>query len=142
MAGSLNKVMVIGNVGRDPEMRYLQNGTPVTNFSVAASHSWTSPDGEKREETEWFSIVAWNKLAEVCNQLVSKGRKVYIEGRLRTHSWEAQDGTKKYRTEVVASTMILLDKRPQSAVADDTESVPGQAPVAGPDESGFDDIPF
>jgi single-strand DNA-binding protein len=134
MAGSLNKVMVIGNVGRDPEMRYLQNGTPVTSFSVAASRNWTSPDGERREETEWFNVVAWNKLAETCNQLITKGRKVYIEGRLRTHSWEGQDGQKRYRTEVVATTMILLDSRPRAAA--------DEAPAAVPDEVEPDDIPF
>ncbi len=134
MAGSLNKVMIIGNVGRDPEMRYLQNGTPVTSFSVAASRTWTTPEGERREETEWFNVVAWNKLAETCNQLVTKGRKVYIEGRLRTHSWEGQDGQKRYRTEVVATSMILLDSRPRV-----TEAVAEPAAV---DEVEPDDIPF
>jgi len=134
MAGSLNKVMIIGNVGRDPEMRYLQNGTPVTSFSVAAGRTWTTPEGERREETEWFNVVAWNKLAETCNQLITKGRKVYIEGRLRTHSWEGQDGQKRYRTEVVASSMILLDSRPR--VAANVEE-PGVVEDVEPD-----DIPF
>jgi len=134
MAGSLNKVMIIGNVGRDPEMRYLQNGTPVTSFSVAASRTWTTPEGERREETEWFNVVAWNKLAETCNQLITKGRKVYIEGRLRTHSWEGQDGQKRYRTEVVANSMILLDSRPRVAA---TVEEPAVAEDVEPD-----DIPF
>jgi single-strand DNA-binding protein len=133
---SLNKVMVIGNVGRDPEMRYLPNGTPVTSFSVAAGHSWRTPDGDTREETEWFNVVAWNKLAETCNQLITKGRKVYIEGRLRTRSWDGQDGQKHYRTEVVANTMILLDSRPRTAPAPN-----GDEPVPA-DEVEPDDIPF
>ncbi len=136
MAGSLNKVMIIGNVGRDPEMRYLQNGTPVTNFSVAAGHTWTTPEGERREQTEWFTIVAWNKLAETCNQLITKGRKVYIEGRLQTRSWEGQDGQKHYRTEVVASSMILLDSRPRAATATVEE------PTAEDGSVEPDDIPF
>lgn len=108
MAGSLNKVMIIGNLGRDPEMRYLQNGTPVTTFSVAASRRWRDQNGDLQEETEWFNVVAWNKLAEVCAQLLTKGAKVYVEGRLRTRSWEGQDGQKHYRTEVVGQTMTLL----------------------------------
>jgi single-strand DNA-binding protein len=140
MAGGLNKVMVIGNVGRDPEMRYTPGGAAVTSFSVAVSRRWTTPENEVRDETEWFNVVAWNKLAETCNQLITKGRKVYIEGRLQTRSWEGQDGQKKYRTEVVASTMLLLDSRPQ-----------GGAPGSGPrdQDPGFpsddmepDDIPF
>src|ERR671939_344533 len=99
MAASLNKVMIIGNLGRDPEMRYTPSGSPVTNFSVAVTRRWNSPDGESREETEWFNVTCWNKLAEIANQYLSKGRQVYIEGRLRTRSWEDQQtGEKKYRT--------------------------------------------
>jgi single-strand DNA-binding protein len=114
MAGSLNKVLVIGNVGRAPEMRYLQNGSPVTTFSVAAGRTWTTPEGERREETEWFNVVVWNKLAETVNQYVTKGRKVYVEGRLQTRSWDGQDGQKHYRTEVVAQTVTILDRRPDA----------------------------
>lgn len=136
MAGGLNKVMIIGNVGRDPEMRYTPRGTAVTSFSVAVSRRWTTPDNETRDETEWFNVVAWNKLAETCNQLVTKGRKVYIEGRLQTRSWDGQDGQKKYRTEVVASEMQLLDSRPRG----------GDAPSGDdgfpPDDSDGDEIPF
>ncbi|HEY3107496.1 MAG TPA: single-stranded DNA-binding protein, partial [Chloroflexota bacterium] len=113
MAGGLNKVMIIGNVGRDPEMRYTPSGSAVTSFSVAVSRRWTTPDNQTRDETEWFNVVAWDKLAETCNQLITKGRKVYIEGRLQTRSWEGQDGQKRYRTEVIAATMLLLDSRPQ-----------------------------
>ena len=135
MAGSLNKVMVIGNVGRDPEMRYTQTGKPVTTFTVAAGRNWTTPDGEHHEETEWFNVVAWDKLGETCNQLITKGRKVYIEGRLQTRSWEGQDGQKKYRTEVVATNMVLLDSRPRTAQG-------GTADEGYPGEMEPEDIPF
>ncbi|MCL5264855.1 MAG: single-stranded DNA-binding protein [Chloroflexi bacterium] len=124
MAGSLNKVMIIGNVGRDPEMRYTQSGAPVTSFSVAASRRWTTPEGEQREETEWFNVVTWNKLAETANRYVAKGSKVYIEGRLQTRSWEGQDGQKRYRTEVVANSLIMLDSRQKSAGGTDEVFVP------------------
>jgi single-strand DNA-binding protein len=112
---SLNKVMIIGNVGSDPEMRFTPNGKPVTSFRVAANWTYTTADGERKEETEWFTIVAWNKLAEQCNQFLGKGRLVYAEGRLRTRSWDGQDGQKHYRTEVVASRVSFLDKRGASA---------------------------
>jgi single-strand DNA-binding protein len=112
MAGSLNKVMLIGNVGRDPEMRYLQSGEPVTTFSLATNRRWTGPDGQPREETEWHNIVAWRKLAEQCNEYLSKGRKVYIEGALKTRSWDDQQtGQKRFRTEIQADRMVMLDSR-------------------------------
>src|SRR5438067_1222114 len=114
MAGFLNKVMIIGNTGRDPEMRYTANGVPITTFSVATNRVWNGGDGERHEETEWFNIVTWNKLAETCNQFVTKGRKVYVEGRLQTRSWDGQDGQKHYRTEIIAQTVFLLDGRPQA----------------------------
>jgi single-strand DNA-binding protein len=110
MAGSLNKVMVIGNVGRDPEMRYTPNGSAVANFSVAASRSYSGQDGERHEETEWFSVVCWNRLAETVSQYVQKGKKVYIEGRLQTRNWDDKDGQKHYRTEVVAERVLFLDR--------------------------------
>lgn len=107
MAG-LNKVMLIGNVGKDPEMRYTANGKAVTTFTVACNRTYTSPDGERREETDWFDIVTWEKLAELCSQFLQKGRQAYVEGRLQTRSWEGQDGQKRYRTEVVASAVLFL----------------------------------
>ena len=134
MANSLNKVMIIGNVGKDPEMRYTPNGNPVTSFSIAANRRWTTPEGETREETEWFNVVTWNKLAETANQYVTKGKKVYIEGRLHTRSWEGQDGQKHYRTEVIANTMILLDSRPKPTALPE-ESFPV-------DDLDPDDVPF
>ncbi len=109
MAG-LNKVMLIGNLGADPEMRYTADGNAMTSFRVAASRNYTTPDGERREETEWFSVVAWRKLAEQCSQYLQKGRKVYVEGRLRTRSWDTPEGQKRYRTEVVADRVMFLDR--------------------------------
>jgi single-strand DNA-binding protein len=109
MAG-LNKVMVIGNVGTDPEMRYTANGRAVTNFRVAANRSYTTPDGERQEETEWFSVVAWQKLAEQCSQYLQKGRRVYVEGRLQTRSWDTPDGQRRFRTEVIADRVLFLDR--------------------------------
>lgn len=113
----LNKVMVIGYVGRDPEMRYMPSGKPVTSFSVGATRSWTSSDGERREETEWFNVVAWGNLAEICKQYLSKGRRVYVEGRLQTRSWDDQEGKKCFRTELVAHEMIMLDS-PRDALGE------------------------
>ena len=111
MARGLNKVMVIGNVGRDPEMRYIPSGKPVTSFSVATSRSWTNSDGERREETEWFNVVAWGNLAEICKQRLRRGQQVYVEGRLQTRSWEDHEGRKRFRTELVANEMIVLGNR-------------------------------
>jgi single-strand DNA-binding protein len=108
---SLNKVMIIGNLGSDPEMRFTPSGSPVTTFRVAVNRVFKSPEGEYKDETEWFSIVTWMRLAETCNQYLTKGQKVYCEGRLHTRSWEGQDGQKRYRTEVVADKVIFLDKR-------------------------------
>ncbi len=111
MAG-LNKVMIIGNLGRDPEMRYLPSGSPVTNFSVAVSRRWKSRDGEDKEETEWFNVDCFDKLAEVANTYLSKGKQVYVEGRLRTDTWEDQQtGEKRSRTKVVAYSMQMLGQR-------------------------------
>jgi single-strand DNA-binding protein len=111
MARGLNKVMVIGNMGRDPELRYTPSGKPVTSFSLASSRSWIAPDGERREETEWFNVVAWGNLAEICSQKLCKSQQVYIEGRLQTRSWEDDSGQRHFRTEVVANEMIILGPR-------------------------------
>ncbi len=112
----LNKIMVIGNLGADPEMRYTPSGSAVTNFSLATNRSYTTSDGERREETEWFRIVAWNQLAEQVNQYLSKGRRAYVEGRLRSSSWEGQDGQTRFRNEIIANTVLFLDRAtgPQS----------------------------
>ena len=106
--------MIIGNIGRDPEMRYTSSGKPVTSFSLASSRSWIGSDGERREETEWFNVVTWGNLAEICNQKLSKSQQVYVEGRLHTHSWEDERGQRHFRTEVVANEMIILGPRGKS----------------------------
>lgn len=111
MARSLNRVQLIGNLTRDPELRYTPSGTAVCSFSLATNRSWTTDSGEKHEESDFHRIVAWNKLAELCSQFLVKGRKVYVEGRLSTRNWTGQDGTQKSTTEVVIDDMILLDNK-------------------------------
>ncbi|NJP06953.1 MAG: single-stranded DNA-binding protein [Chloroflexaceae bacterium] len=112
MTKDLNKVMIIGRLGTDPDMRYTPGGNPVTTFRVASSRQWKDSSGEVREVTEWFSIVTWNKLAQICNHHLSKNTRVYLEGRLQTRSWEDQQtGQTRYKTEIVASDMIILDQR-------------------------------
>jgi len=111
MSRGLNKVMIIGRLGRDPEMRYTPSGKPVTTYSVATSRSWNSSDGERHTETEWFNVVAWGSLAEICKQHLTKGQQVYIEGRLQTRYWEDGDRVKHSATEIVASEMIMLGDR-------------------------------
>ena len=111
MARSLNKVQLIGNLTRDPELRYTPSGSAVCTFGIATNRTWTTDSGEKREEVDFHNIVAWRKLAELCSQFLTKGRKVYVEGRLSTRSWTGQDGQQKSRTEVVIDDMILLDNR-------------------------------
>lgn len=113
-ARSLNRVQLIGNLTRDPELRYTPQGTAVCSFGLATNRSWTTDTGERREETEFHRIVSWNKLAELCAQLCTKGRKVYLEGRLSTRTWTGKDGTQRTTTEIVIDDMILLDnKRPE-----------------------------
>lgn len=111
MAMSLNKVQLIGNLTRDPEMKQIPGGQVVTTFSVATNLSWTDSSGQKKEKAEFHNVVAWRKLAEICGQYLKKGSKTYIEGRLQTRTWEAEDGSKRYRTEIVADNMIMLDKK-------------------------------
>ncbi|OQX60881.1 MAG: single-stranded DNA-binding protein [Anaerolinea sp. 4484_236] len=113
MSRGLNKVLIIGNLGHDPEMR--SSGQPMTKFRVAANRSWTSPDGERHQETEWFNIVAWGKLAEICNQYLNKGDQVYLEGRLHTRQWNDANGNQRSTTEIVAQEMIMLGNRPTSS---------------------------
>lgn len=128
-ARSLNKVTLIGNLTRDPELRYTPAGTAVCTFGLATNRSWTTQTGETKEETEFHRIVAWNKLGELCSQLLAKGRKVYVEGRLSTHSWTGQDGTQRTSTEVVIEDMIVLDsKRPP--VASEGSAAVTSAPVS------------
>lgn len=114
MSRGLNKVMIIGRLGRDPEMRYTPSGRPVTTFNVATSRSWNSSDGEQHTETEWFNVVAWGSLAEICKQHLTKSQQVYIEGRLQTRVWEDSSGNKHTSTEIVANEMIVLGDRKDS----------------------------
>ncbi len=139
MAG-LNKVMIIGNLGADPEMRYTADGNALTSFRVAANRTYTTPDGERRDETEWFSVVAWRKLAEQCSQFLQKGRRVYVEGRLRTRSWDAPDGQKRYRTEVVADRVLFLDRPGGAPLPEDQEGMEAPEPVRAetPEEIPFE----
>ena len=132
MAG-LNKMSVIGFLGTDPEMRYTPNGNPVTSFRIATSRSYTSSDGEKHEETEWFTVVAWNQLAELCNQYLSKGRRAYVDGRLHSNSWQGQDGQTRFSNEIVAERVLFLDRAPGGPGSPEGE---GESPL---DE---DSLPF
>jgi len=132
---SLNKIMIIGNLGGDPEMRFTPSGNPVTTFNVATNRVYNSPDGERKEETEWFSVVTWSKLAENCNRFLTKGQKIYVEGRLHNHTWDGQDGQKHSRLEITANNVIFLDKR--AAVSPEGKSEEGE-----PGDIEPQDIPF
>jgi len=108
---SVNRITIIGNLGNEPEMRFTPSGRPVTSFRVATNWRYTTPEGERKEETEWFSIVAWGRLAEQCNQFLTKGRLVYVEGRLRLRTWDGQDGQRRARNEIVADRVKFLDRQ-------------------------------
>ena len=137
----LNKVQIIGNLGRDPELRFTQDGTPVCNFSVAVNESWRGRDGEQRERTEWFRVVAWRQLAEIANEYLRQGRPVYIEGRLETREWQDREGNDRTTTELVARDLLLLGGRD----ADGAPPASGQRdrPSESDDEEITpDDLPF
>jgi single-strand DNA-binding protein len=131
MSRNLNKVLLIGRLGRDPEMRYTPSGRPVTTFSVATSRTWNTADGERHTETEWFNVVAWGNLAEICKQYLTKGQLVYVEGRLQTRHWDDADGHRHSSTEVVANEMIMLSDRREA---------PGEPALLPEDEE--DEFPF
>jgi single-strand DNA-binding protein len=129
----LNRAQILGNLGQDPVMRFVQSGDPVTNFSVATTRRWKDPaSGEQREETTWHNIVAWRRLAEIANEYLRKGRQVYVEGHIQNRSYE-QDGVKKYRSEIVAENIQLIGAKSQEG---EGEGSPAESPVAE------DDIPF
>jgi len=135
MAG-INKVILIGHLGADPELRYTPSGTPVANFRIATTERWVNKQGERSENTEWHRVVAWGKLGEFCGQYLSKGKQVYIEGKLRTRSWEDRDGNKRWTTEIVAQKLQLLGRPETTPAAEPEETAP-------PEEVPFDDdIPF
>lgn len=137
MSRGLNKVMIIGHLGRDPEMRYTPSGRPVTSFSVATSRSWNTAEGERRTETDWFNIVAWANLAEICNQYLKKGQQVYIEGRLQTRRWEDEEGNKRSATEVVAREMIMLGEKREKADGDGSVDAGNEESYPSSDEEDF-----
>ena len=131
---SLTKIMLIGNLGTDPEMRFTPSGTPVASFSLATNRVYTTSDGERKQETEWFRVSAWRKQAESCNQFLTKGQRVYVEGSLRTRTWEDRDGQRRVTLEVNADRVLFLDKQ---AVA----PLPGEEiPVESPAEVGEEDV--
>lgn len=141
---SVNKVILVGNLGADPELRYTPGGRAVVNFSMATTRSWNSKDGEKKEETEWHRIVAWDKLAEICGEYLKKGSPLFIEGRLQTRSWEDKSGAKRWSTEIVALEMQMLGQRQSSEPREVANTPSAPAP---PDDmpSTFeadDDLPF
>ncbi len=140
----LNKAMVIGHLGADPEMRYTANGNAVTTFNVATSRQFQGPDGERREETEWFRVVTWNRLAETCSQYLTKGRLVYVEGRMQTRSWEGQDGQKRYTTELIAQEVKFLGGREGGGGGGGGGRYSAGLPVGADGEGDIepDDLPF
>jgi single-strand DNA-binding protein len=157
MASSLNKVMLIGNLTRDPEVRKTAGGQSVASFSIATNRSYTDKAGVKKEEADYHNIVAWGRLAEICGQYLQKGKKIYVDGRIQTRDWEGQDGVKKYRTEIVIENMIMLGgpggARSGGAVSQAPEYVPSanaeEAPIVASepsqtpdDEIKLEDIPF
>lgn len=141
MARSLNKVMLIGNLGKDPELRYTTSGVAVATFTMATSESWKDQDGNAQERTEWHNIVAWRKLAEICGEWLRKGKKVYVEGRIQTRSYDDKNtGAKRYITEIVADQIIMLDGRPAGSAQESASApVESEPATAGVKE---DDLPF
>ncbi len=143
MPKDLNKVMLIGRLGTDPELRYTQQGAPITTFRLAVGRQWRDSDGQHHDETDWFTVVAWNRLAEICSEHLGKGARVYIEGRMQNRSWDdAQSGEKRYRTEVVASDMIMLDGRGERGEHDAPFSGRTARRAADVDDFSDDDIPL
>ncbi|VAV85826.1 Single-stranded DNA-binding protein [hydrothermal vent metagenome] len=138
MAG-VNKVILVGRLGADPEIRYTPSGAAVANFTLATSENWKDKDGNKQEKTEWHKIVVFAKLAEICGQYLNKGKQIYIEGRIQTRSWEDREGNKKYTTEIVANQMQMLGSPGQNQ----QQAAPAGAPKASEnDPPELDDIPF
>jgi single-strand DNA-binding protein len=144
MAKSLNKVMLIGNLGKDPELRYTPSGVAVATFSVATNESWKDQDGNTQERTEWHNIVAWRKLAEICGEYLKKGKKVYIEGRIQTRSYDDKNtGAKKYITEIVADNLIMLDGGRGATGENGGAGFPSASETAAPGTAKTDDdLPF
>ncbi len=142
MAGGVNKVIIIGNLGADPELRYTPSGQAVANFRVATSESWQDKQGQKQERTEWHRIVAWGKLAELVVEYLKKGRQAYIEGKLQTRQWDDRDGNKRYTTEIVANTVQFLGGRPGEGTGKTYTEAKASAPSKSDTAPADDDIPF
>lgn len=153
MAMSLNRVQLIGNLTRDPELRQIPGGQTVASFSIATNFTWTDQSGQRQDKSEFHNIVAWRKLADICGQYLRKGSKVFLEGRIQTREWEGDDGVKRYRTEIVAENMIMLDRKGEAIVgseqgfggglnkkADMDETIP--APAMREGDVTIDDLPF
>jgi single-strand DNA-binding protein len=140
----VNKVILVGRLGADPEIRYTGTGAAVANFNLATSENWTDKEGQKQERTEWHRVVVWGKMAEICAQYLGKGRQAYVEGRLQTRQWDDKDGNKRYTTEIVATTVQFLDKAGDKTAGNsgfDSSSMP--MPEAAASSGGMDeDIPF
>jgi len=137
---SLNRVLIIGRLGQNPELKFTASGVPVCNFSVATFEKWTGKDGQKQEKTEWHKIIAWNKQAELCNQYLTKGSQVYLEGKLETRSWEDKEGTKRFVTEIKLSSVQFLDSKKDG---DTSLNQPGRNTGGKPRQYGdtYQDIP-
>ncbi len=135
MAAGLNKVLLIGHLGRDPEIRYTPGGLAIANFSLATSESYTTKDGNRETRTEWHRIVAFGRLAEICGEYLNKGSMVYIEGRLQTREWEDRDGNRRWTTEIVMTNMQMLDKK-GAAVLPEEAALPPEADVPGSSDTG------
>src|SRR5512136_690123 len=132
---SLNKILLIGHLGRDPEIRSTPDGTPVATFGLATSENWTDKSGGRQEHTEWHNIVAWNRLADLAKKYLTKGRQVYVEGRIRSREWTDRDGNKRRTTEIIATQMVLLGSRPQGADAGVQPMEPVSRPSADVDQA-------
>jgi len=146
---SLNRATILGNVTRNPEVRQIPSGQTVCTFGVATNRAWTDSSGQKQEAAEFHNVVAWAKLADICGQYLAKGRKVYVEGRLQTRDWEGQDGVRRYRTEIIAENVILLDRAgagggvPFAGTSAQTPAAPADEPAVNPEtEINVSDIPF
>ena len=137
----MNKIIVIGNLGRDPEMRYLPSGQTVTNFSVASSRRYTTSDGQQREETEWFNCSAFGRLAETCNQYLTRGRQVYVEGRLRSRTYTTQDGQQRFSNDINLTEVHFLGSS-GGGMGDDRPDYGGGMTGGGPPQDDIDDLPF
>jgi single-strand DNA-binding protein len=142
MARSVNKVILIGNLGKDPELRYTSSGVAVASFSVATNESWKDPEGNTQERTQWHNVVAWRKLAEICGEYLKKGGKLYLEGRLQYRNYDDKNGVKRYVTEIVMDEMVMLDGRGGGGAAASSPDA-GSAPPSHDEPGGkIDDLPF